>query len=332
MTLSRFNVFQLCVIFWLLVAIGVAHADSQGSATGGTAGTQSTGAGCIQQTPGLSSGQQATLSCDSNGNLKVNVQSGGGGGGGAVYGPTATGTASANPPVQIGGTTTGAAGANVQGAAVKPASTLPASTDSAVVVTQRDGLPSGTNTLGTVNLGTLNGAATVANQASPFTASVTNPTSTLSLTSSTTAYAAGNLIANNATAGSITVPNFTLPNSAGGFVAGRILLTVNDSGGGWSGATVQLDLFTAAAPTFTNGDHAAFAVATGSANHRAQYTCTFYTAQGDGTWAECIPSFGTYVLVKLASGTALYWTLQSLNGTGALQASKTITATLEEVN
>lgn len=55
----------------LMLMCGAALADSQGSATGGTAGTQSTGAGCIQQSPTLSSGQQATLSCDASGNLKT---------------------------------------------------------------------------------------------------------------------------------------------------------------------------------------------------------------------------------------------------------------------
>lgn len=54
-----------------------AFADSAGSATGGTAGTQSDGAGCIYQTPTLSAGQQATLACDGSGNLKVNLAAGG---------------------------------------------------------------------------------------------------------------------------------------------------------------------------------------------------------------------------------------------------------------
>jgi len=49
-------------------------ADSQGSATGGTAGTQSTAAGCIFQTPALSATvPQAALSCDASGNLKIVV-------------------------------------------------------------------------------------------------------------------------------------------------------------------------------------------------------------------------------------------------------------------
>lgn len=55
----------------LMAFVGPSFADSQGSATGGTAGTQSTGAGCIAQSPSLSSGQQATLSCDTSGNLKT---------------------------------------------------------------------------------------------------------------------------------------------------------------------------------------------------------------------------------------------------------------------
>src|SRR5690242_13070553 len=44
---------------------------------------------------------------------------GGGGGGGSVFGPTATGSPAANPPVQIGGTINGGATGNVQGLAIK---------------------------------------------------------------------------------------------------------------------------------------------------------------------------------------------------------------------
>lgn len=50
-----------------------AYADSLGSAVGGTAANQSSAAGCINQTPSLSAGQQAALSCDASGNLKTNT-------------------------------------------------------------------------------------------------------------------------------------------------------------------------------------------------------------------------------------------------------------------
>lgn len=68
-----------------------------------------------------------------NTTVPLSVSIGGSSGGVAVFGPTASGSASANPPVQIGGTATGAAGANVAGATVKPASTAAVATDTGLV-------------------------------------------------------------------------------------------------------------------------------------------------------------------------------------------------------
>ena len=62
----------------------------------------------------------------------------GGGSSGAVFGPTAAGSAAANPPVLMCGTVDGTATGNVQGAAVKPASTAALQTDSAVVERNAD--------------------------------------------------------------------------------------------------------------------------------------------------------------------------------------------------
>jgi hypothetical protein len=69
----------------------------------------------------------------------------------AVVGPTAVGSANANPPIVIGGTATGAAGANVQGMSIVATSTAPATaTNTAVVVDLRPDSPGiialGTNT------------------------------------------------------------------------------------------------------------------------------------------------------------------------------------------
>jgi hypothetical protein len=67
---------------------------------------------------------------------------------GAVFGPTAVGSANANPPVVIGGTATGAAGANVQGLSIVATSTAPVTaTNTAVVVDLRPDSP-GIITLG----------------------------------------------------------------------------------------------------------------------------------------------------------------------------------------
>lgn len=62
------------IILWCFafaLAATPVFADSQGSATGGTAGTQSTGAGCIFQSPTLTTGQQMTLRCGSDGSLVI---------------------------------------------------------------------------------------------------------------------------------------------------------------------------------------------------------------------------------------------------------------------
>lgn len=67
-----------------------ACADSLGSAVGGAAGNQSSGAGCIFQTPALTAGQQATLSCDSSGHLITATS------GSAAVSPTSTAALAAN--------------------------------------------------------------------------------------------------------------------------------------------------------------------------------------------------------------------------------------------
>lgn len=92
-----------------------------GADTGVTAGTAPSKAqlGAVQYNsaaPTLTTGQTVAAQADVNGNLKVNCVTGcgvGGGSGGAVYGPTAVGSAAANPPVLIGGTADGTATGNV---------------------------------------------------------------------------------------------------------------------------------------------------------------------------------------------------------------------------
>ena len=84
-------------------------------------------------------------------------------------------------------------------------------------------------------------------------------------------YTAGQLIANNATAGSITVPSFAIATSAGAAAIPRLRLSVNDTTStSWGTVQIQVDLWSAA-PTWTNGDHAAWLPATGwSWGHRSK--------------------------------------------------------------
>ena len=124
-----------------------------------------------------------------------------------IFGPTAVGSAAANPPVQIGGTATGTSTSNVVQATVKAASTAPAATDTAVVDTLRDALPAGQNIIGGVGAskhlvsstltkisgaGTYTGATSAAPQAICLYASVT-ACAPMTMTVSTTNTVTGNL-------------------------------------------------------------------------------------------------------------------------------------------
>lgn len=171
------------------------------------------------------------------------------------------------------------------------------------------------------------GAATVGSSGA-----ITNPTSTLTLPSTTTAYTAGQLIANSATAGSVVVPSFAIANSAGGAIIPRLRLSTNDATStAWGAQTIQVDLWSAA-PTFTNGDRGTWSPATGAAGHLATYSCVMSAEYGDGAWASCSLNVGNALSVKLASGTAVYWTLDALTGSGVTGASKVFTLVAEVLN
>jgi hypothetical protein len=109
----------------------------------------------------------------------------------AVFGPTAVGSANANPPVVIGGTTTGAAGQNVQGMSIVAASTAPVTaTNTAVVVDLRPDSP------GIITLGPAADTSSVPEVLSPTSSS----TSALSHASVT---ALGNSLVVKASAGNL---------------------------------------------------------------------------------------------------------------------------------
>lgn len=172
------------------------------------------------------------------------------------------------------------------------------------------------------------------NSAATISGTATNPaTSAYTLTATTTAYTAGQLIANNATAGSVNNPSFSIQNSAGGAVISRLRLVSNDTTStAWAGQTVQVDLWNAA-PTWTNGDRGTWLPATGSASHLASFTCAFPSAEwGDGLTAECPIAYGNFLTVTLASGTTIYASYKAVTGSGVTGVSKTFTLTAEELN
>ena len=177
------------------------------------------------------------------------------------------------------------------------------------------------------------------NGQNPNTASAINPTSTLTLPSTTTAYTAGTLICTSATVATCNTAlqsqYLTIGNSAGGAKISRMRLTTNDATStAWGAQTIQIDLWSAF-PTFsTTGDRGAFNTdfATGSAGHLGAFICVMSAELADGAYSECYPTIGNYALLKLASGTSIFWTAQAITGSGVTGASKVLTLTAEMAN
>lgn len=151
-----------------------------------------------------------------------------------------------------------------------------------------------------------------------------NPTSTLTRPANTTAYSSGQLIASSTTAGSIVVPSFTIQGGRG-FIP-RVRLSTNATTG-WAG-TFTVTLWRAA-PTYTNGDGGAYAVATGAAGRLAQYSCTL-VQYGDGASGECSITIGNFLTASLPSGTSIYWDVQTAAAATPI-SGQTFTLTAETV-
>ncbi len=155
---------------------------------------------------------------------------------------------------------------------------------------------------------------------------VANPSSVLTRPANTTAYAAGQLIASNVTAGSVVVPSFTAtPGSAGNGSIKRLRLYSNKTSG-MGGVQLQVELWTTA-PTFTNGDGGTYAVATGAAGWIGSFTFDA-TQVGDGMYCVAMPDAGNSVDFALASGTAIFWTLKT-NSVFTPASAQTFTAVPE---
>lgn len=159
-----------------------------------------------------------------------------------------------------------------------------------------------------------------------------NRTSTLTRPADTSAYADLDLVATDTTAVSVAVPSFTLLTYTGAIGGGtgngsitRLRLVSNHTTG-LSAKPVAVRLWTAA-PTYTNGDNGAYAVATGAAGYLGKFTGTFEQF-ADGAVADLSLAVGAQLRVNLASGTAIYWDLQIVTGFTP-QSGKTFTLTAE---
>lgn len=157
-------------------------------------------------------------------------------------------------------------------------------------------LPPGTNEIGGTQL-----SPTLT---TPSGATLTRPANTTAYAGTTTT---PQLIASSTTAGSIAVPSFAIGTSGGYASIPRATLSTNATTG-WGAVTLLINLWVAA-PTYTNGDGGTYAVATGAASWRVQYSCTL-VQYADGASCSMIPLVGNAPVLHPSSGTAIYWDIE----------------------
>lgn len=127
----------------------------------------------------------------------------------------------------------------------------------------------------------------------------------------TTAYAAGDLIANSVTAGSVVPMSFDISRDMkGGVLVARARL--RKSGTGIVNASFGLNLYRAS-PTPTNGDNGAF-LTDQSDDYlgRIDFSASNAKAFSDGAVVVGVPAVGSAMLVIPSSGMRVYGLLEAL--------------------
>lgn len=161
------------------------------------------------------------------------------------------------------------------------------------------------------------------------------PSATFTFNGSTPTYAAGQIVANSSTAGSVTPLSWTATTAAAcSFDLYQVKLSITQTGAGVNTAFDGWQLlmrFYTSAPAYGAGDGSAYRVTTGGANLVATYSCTL-TQLDDAATGNCVPVNAPPLTLKLASGSTLYadLTAQGAPIGGARQASKVVTAELYE--
>ena len=157
----------------------------------------------------------------------------------------------------------------------------------------------------------------------PSTVTTATASGTLTRPADTTAYAASDLVASNTVAASVVVPSVTVARIAAGSGLIRSSLLRSNHTTGLDAINFTVDLWTAA-PTFTNGDNGAYAVATNGDKWLGSMSGTFRQF-ADQAVAMCAVDGGLpEIAFKLASGTDVLWTLRA-NAAFTPQSAKTFT-------
>lgn len=157
----------------------------------------------------------------------------------------------------------------------------------------------------------------------PNTLTVTPASGTLTRPADTTAYAAADLVASSTTTNSISVPAVTVARVAAGSGLIRSALLKSNHTTGLDTINFTVDLWTAA-PTFTNGDNGAYAVATNGDKWLGSLSGSFRQFADYAVAMLACDSGFPEIAFKLASGTDIYWTMRT-NAAFTPQSAKTFT-------
>lgn len=136
-----------------------------------------------------------------------------------------------------------------------------------------------------------------------------NPSANFTRPANTTAYASGDLVANDTTAGSVVPMTFTVARVAQGSVTIR-KARLSKSTTTTSNAAFRLHLYTAA-PTIANGDNSAWSTTRSGYLGAIDFSSSNALAFSDGTAINGVPVVGTEINVKLASGTTIVGLLEA---------------------
>lgn len=154
-----------------------------------------------------------------------------------------------------------------------------------------------------------------------------NPSASFARPADTTAYAAGDLIANSTSAGSVAPLQVTVARvAAGSFMLRRLKLA--KSGTSVTNAAFRVHFWTTA-PTVANGDNGALS-ASGVASYVGAFDVTMDRSFSDGACSFGVPVVGSDITVKLASGTSIY-ALVEARGAYTPASGETFTVTLDDL-
>lgn len=153
-------------------------------------------------------------------------------------------------------------------------------------------------------------AQTVSHMESQMGGFTANPSATFNRPANITAYASGDLVANDTTAGSVTPLSFAIGRVAGGsFVVRKARLKKSNTS--TTNASFRLHLYTSSPATITNGDNGAWSTSHSGYVGSFDFSSSNALPFTDAVAINGTPVVGSEVSVKLASGQTLYGLLEA---------------------